>query len=174
MPALLTKNSQLHFGFMPDAEKLNQKIVDAYLKLDEHDFIRRSHFFGGRHENLYIERTRIPAIDKVLEQAERYAGELLGLPGQGLRSGFWINDMGPGKATSEHNHDDNDELLSGVYYLQVPADSGELVIVDNNSRTLVTPQPGMFVFFSPSVMHSVSMNCSKDRRISMGINFGPA
>ena len=174
MSALLAKNSQLYFGFMPEAEKLNRQIIHAYLKLDDHDFIRRSHFFGGRHENLYIERTSIAAIDKVLEQAERYAGELLDLSGQRLRSGFWINDMGPGKATSEHNHDDYDEKLSGVYYIQVPADSGELVIIDSNSRTLVTPQAGMFVFFSPSVMHSVSVNCSKDRRISMGINFGPA
>ena len=174
MSTLLAKNSQLHFAFMPHAEILNPQIVDAYLKLDEHDFIRRSHFFGGRHENLYIERARIPAIDKVLEQAERHAKELLNLSGEGLRSGFWINDMGPGKATSEHNHDDYDEMLSGVYYIQVSADSGELVIVDNHSRTLVTPQAGMFVFFSPSVMHSVSVNCSKDRRISMGMNFGPA
>jgi len=174
MSALLEKNSQLYFSFMPDAENLNRQIIDAYLNLDDHDYIRRSHFFGGRHENLYIERTRIPAIDKVMEQAERYAGELLDLSGHGLRSGFWINDMGPGKATSEHNHDDNDEMLSGVYYIQVPADSGELVIADKNSRTLVTPQAGMFVFFSPIVMHSVSVNCSKERRISMGMNFGPA
>lgn len=158
---------------MPDAEELNRQIIDAYVKLDEQDFIRRSHFFGGRHENLYIERTRIPAIDEVLKQAEQYAKEILGVTSQRLRSGFWVNDMGPGKATSEHNHDDDDELLSGVYYLQVPADSGELIILDKLSRTVITPQPGMFVFFLPSVMHSVSVNCSNDRRISLGMNFGP-
>ena len=174
MTTLLTQNSLLHFGFMPNAAELNRKIVDAYLILGEHDFIRRSHSFGGRFENLYIDRSRISAIEKVLEQAERYAREILVFSGHGLRSGFWINDMGPGKATSEHNHDDNDELLSGVYYFQVPANSGDLLIVDNHSRTLVTPQEGMFVFFSPCVTHSVNVNCSKDRRISMGMNFGPA
>ena len=81
--------------------------------------------------------------------------------------------MGPNEVTTEHNHDDDDELLSGVYYVQVPPNSGDLIIVDKHSRTLVTPQPGMFVYFAPDVMHSVSANRSGERRISIGMNFGP-
>jgi hypothetical protein len=169
----LITNSRIHIGFMPDAEDLNHQIMAAYLQLREPDLIKRSHFFGGRYENLYLERERIPAIGRVLEQAECYAITLLKNPEQELRSGFWINDMGPGEATTEHDHDDYDELLSGVYYVQVPQNSGELVIVDKYSRTLVTPQPGMFVFFAPDVLHSVSINCSVERRISIGMNFGP-
>lgn len=109
----------------------------------------------------------------MLEQAENYASNLLEKPAQQLRSGFWINDMGPNEVTTEHDHDDYDEMLSGVYYVQVPQDSGELVIVDQHSRTLLTPQAGMFVFFAPSVLHSVSINRSGERRISIGMNFGP-
>ena len=174
MPSLLTKNAQLYFGFMPDSETLNRQIIDAYPRLGQQDFIRRSHFFGGRHENLYIKRLCIPAIDKVLAHAEHFAKEILNVTGQGLRIGFWINDMGPGNSTSEHNHDDNDELLSGVYYVHVPAESGELSITDQRSRTIITPEAGMFVFFSPDVFHSVSVNKSLARRISIGMNFGPA
>jgi len=174
MAAKLLKNSQIHFGFMPNAESLNKKIIQAYLNLGEEDFIRKSHFFNGRHENLYIERSRIPEIGVVLEQAESYAKEILGMQGQKIRSGFWFNDMGPGASTTEHNHDDNDELLSGVYYVQVPAESGELTIIDIYSRTIIRPQAGMFVFFAPDVSHSVSVNQSSDSRVSMGINFGPA
>ena len=169
----LLTNSRIHIGFMPDAADINRQIMAAYLQLREQDLIKCSHFFGGRYENLYLQRERIPAIGRVLEQAECYAKTLLEKTGQKLRSGFWINDMGPNESTTEHDHDDYDELLSGVYYVQVPQNSGELVIVDKYSRTLVTPQPGMFVFFAPNVLHSVSVNQSGERRISVGMNFGP-
>ncbi len=171
IPPPLVTNSRLHIGFMPDSEILNRQIIEGYLQLREQDYLRRSHFFGGRYENLYFERERIPAIARVLEQAESYAQHLLQT--STLRSGFWINDMGPGESTTEHDHDEDDEMLSTVYYVQAPRDSGDLVIVDSHSRTLLTPQAGMFVFFAPSVVHSVSVNCSGERRISMGINFGP-
>lgn len=169
----LLANSRIHIGFMPDATAINRQIMEGYLHLREQDLLKRSHFFGGRYENLYLHRECIPAIGQVLEQAECYARNLLEKPAQQLRSGFWINDMGPSEVTSEHDHDDYDEMLSGVYYVQVPQDSGELVIVDQHSRTLLAPQAGMFVFFAPSVLHSVSINRSGERRISIGMNFGP-
>jgi len=173
IPSPLLANSRIHIGFMPDAAEINRQIMDGYLQLREQDLLRRSHYFGGRYENLYLQRERIPAIGRVLEQAESYAKNLLDKPAQQLRNGFWVNDMGPNEVTTEHDHDDFDEMLSGVYYVQVPQDSGELVIVDQHSRTLVTPQAGMFVFFAPSVLHSVSVNRSGQRRISIGMNFGP-
>ena len=171
-PSSLLTNSHIHIGFMPDSEALNRQILDGYRQLREQDFLRRSHFFGGRYENLYFERERIPAIARVLEQAESDAQNLLQQTDK-LRSGFWINDMSPGESTTEHDHDEDDEMLSAVYYVQAPQDSGDLVIVDSHSRTLLTPQAGMFVFFAPSVVHSVSVNRSAERRISMGMNFGP-
>jgi len=172
IPQSLLTTARLHIGFMPDSEVLNRQILESYLQLREQDFLRRSHFFGGRYENLYFERTRIPAIARVLAQAENYAQNLLQQTNS-LRSGFWINDMGPGESTTEHDHDEDDEMLSAVYYVQAPQNSGDLVIVDRHSRTLLTPQAGMFVFFAPSVVHSVSVNRSVERRISVGINFGP-
>lgn len=171
-PSLLN-NSRIHIGFMPNADAINRQIMDAYVHLREEDLLKRTHFFGGRYENLYIERERIPAIALVMQQAEQYASQLLERPVEQLRSGFWINDMGPNEVTSEHDHDEYDELMSGVYYVQVPQHSGELVIVDKHSRTMVMPQAGMFVFFAPDVRHSVSMNNSSERRISIGMNFGP-
>lgn len=172
MSTQLIRNSLIHIGFMPDSAEINRQIMDGYLPLREEDMLRRSHFFGGRYENLYIDRKRIPAIARVLAQADRYARTLL-QPEQPIRSGFWVNDMGPGQTTSEHDHDEDDEMLSGVYYVKVPENSGKLVIVDKYSRTEVTPQEGMFVFFAPSVVHSVSVNGSGERRISLGMNFGP-
>jgi len=173
MPPTIVTNSLIHTGFMPDAIEVNRQIIEAYLQLDEQDFLKRTHFFNGRYENLYLQLECIPAIGRVLEYAEQYASNILqNIDGQ-LRSGFWINDMGPKTSTTEHDHDEDDELLSGVYYAQVPPNSGELNIVDVHSRTLIKPQEGMFVFFAPSVRHSVSVNYSGERRISIGMNFGP-
>jgi hypothetical protein len=169
----LISSVPVYYGFMPDAGEINRNIMDAYQALREEDLLRRSHYFGGRYENLYFARDKIPAMAIVLEQAQYYAGCLLQKSAQHLRSGFWINDMGPGEATSEHNHDEMDELLSAVYYVQVPNNSGELVILDKHSQTLISPQEGMFIFFAPDVMHSVRVNCSTQRRISIGMNFGP-
>lgn len=170
----LYTNTPIHVGFLPEATTINQQIMDAYQTLGEQDLLRRSHFFNGRYENLYLDRALIPAIGRVMAQAEAFAQNILNI-GHELRSGFWMNDMGPGHVTTEHDHDEDDELLSGVYYVQVPENSGDLVILDKRiqTRTLVTPQAGMFVFFAPSALHSVTANLSEERRLSIGMNFGP-
>lgn len=169
----LKKNANIHIGFMPNSIELNRQIIHSYLQFRTEDLLKRTHYFGGRYENLYLERERISAIAMVLVQAESYAKEVLNMQNKPLRSGFWINDMGPNEVTTEHDHDDYDEMLSGVYYVQVPKDSGELLIRDQHSRTLVTPEAGMFVFFAPNVRHAVLENLSGERRVSIGMNFGP-
>jgi uncharacterized RmlC-like cupin family protein len=91
-----------------------------------------------------------------------------------LRSGFWLNVQGPGHATGAHTHDENDELLSGVYYVSVPAQSGELILLDGYREIRVAPAPGMFLFFPPSLPHRVETNRSQQERFSIAFNFGPA
>lgn len=174
MTSILTHNSSIHIGFLADAEAINRQIMDGYGSLGDQDILRRSHFFGGRFENLYLDHERIPALGQVLAQATSYAASLLGLPEQALKRGFWFNDMGPGQSTTKHDHDEYDELLSAVYYIHVPENSGNLIIHDRYSQTEVTPESGMFVFFAPAVLHSVSCNLSGERRLSIGMNFGPA
>lgn len=174
MTQILSPNSIIHIGHLPDAPDINRQIVDSYNTLGEEDMLRRSHFFGGRFENLYLEHQRIPALGQVLTQATTFAASLLRMPQQALKRGFWFNDMGPGAVTTKHDHDEDDELLSAVYYITVPENSGSLIIHDRHSKTEVTPEAGMFVFFAPTVMHSVSVNQSGEKRLSIGMNFGPA
>ncbi len=169
---MVEENSRIYFAHLADAGRVNDAILEGYRRLEEKDFIRRSHSFGGRYENLYIASSRIPGIGTVLDQALRFA-EIL-LRKTELKMGFWLNDMGPGDATSRHDHDEFDELLSAVYYVHVPENSGNLIIHDAYCRTEVTPKEGMFVFFAPAVVHSVSVNQSAERRLSIAMNFGPA
>jgi ectoine hydroxylase-related dioxygenase (phytanoyl-CoA dioxygenase family) len=86
--------------------------------------------------------------------------------------------MPPGATTTLHTHDDDDELLSAVYYVYVPEDSGNLVLYDDSKtdssekRIEVESRTGDFIFFKPDIRHEVSKNCSTEHRLSIGINFG--
>lgn len=169
----LWTNARLHGSMLPSAEGVNRDLLNAFATLSEEDFTRRTHFFDGRFENLYLERDRMPGLLTVLGRAEACARQILKHNSRPIRSGFWLNVQGPGQSTSEHNHDELDELLSGVYYVKVPERSGDLVLRDGHFRVHVTPVPGMFLFFPPSLSHRVETNRSTEQRLSIAFNFGP-
>lgn len=158
---------------LPDAEPVNAAIATAVRLLDDAHYDRRTHFVGGRFENLYLERTRIPALLPVLDHALACAGALLERPVEHLRCGFWLNLTAPGQSTSEHTHDENDELLSAVYYVTAPPDSGDLVLFDGPATIRLEPQAGTFTLFPPNLPHAVETNRSETLRLSIGINIGP-
>ena len=89
--------------------------------------IKRTHLFNDRYENIYIDKTLIPELTPILEFATQCAKKTLNLP-RNLDIGFWFNDMPPKSVTTAHTHDDYDEILSGVYYVTVPKNSGDLVL----------------------------------------------
>jgi hypothetical protein len=152
---------------------LNASICSAFHALAGHSATRKTHFFDGRFENIYIERRRIAQLDAVLDEALRCARRILGRPAAPLKAGFWFNAMPPGSRTLLHRHDDYDELLSGVYYLQVPENSGDLVLYSDDTPAVVRPVEGNFVFFDPQVPHEVTRNDSDGLRLSLGMNIGP-
>ena len=79
--------------------------------------------------------------------------------------------MGPGAETTLHCHDDDDERLSGVYYVRVPKHSGKLIIHRGTQRIHHAPQEGQWVFFAPETPHAVSVNRSDKLRLSVAFNF---
>ncbi len=168
----LEQNARLHFGVLEQASTVNPAIAEGYARWAEDPSTRRSHPFGGRYENVYIGAERIPALGPVLDQARRLAAEVCGVPAEHLAVGYWFNAMGPGQRTLPHTHDDHDEVLSGVYYVEVPPESGNLVVEDGHCRTTVSPRAGMFVFFAPDLLHEVTENRSGAPRLSIGMNFG--
>lgn len=156
-----------------DADRLNREILSAFRALEAEDFDHRSHLYQGRFENLYLDRSRIPALMPLLSQVLVCAGLILGMPAGSLRCGFWFNAMGPGQSTSEHTHDEHDEMLSGVYYVEVPEGSGDLVLYDGPLTIRLSPQAGTLVFFPPDLSHAVEANRSGRPRLSIGLNVGP-
>jgi hypothetical protein len=155
-------------------DKLNASLYTRFNELSGTDRIRQSHHFEGRFENTYIEEADIPDIVTVLNVVKQLAGQLLGVPVDTLKVGFWFNAMDAGHRTAIHHHDENDELLSAVYYIRVPENSGDLILHDDGKKVFIQPQEGKMVMFAPNVLHEVTTNLGSGLRLSVGMNVGPA
>jgi len=158
--------------------ELNKNLLSAFLKLQNKENIRKTHLFDGRYENIYLNAEHIPQLAQLMKAAVEAACDILDV--KNLRAGYWFNYMPPGSSTTLHTHDDDDELLSAVYYVHTPANSGNLIIyqdVDSNAEKTsnkleVIPKAGDFIFFKPELRHEVKINKSNEHRLSIGINFG--
>ncbi|HEY9198723.1 MAG TPA: 2OG-Fe(II) oxygenase [Gammaproteobacteria bacterium] len=157
-----------------NSRELNVRLYARFMELVGTAYIRRTHFFAGRFENSYIEEADIPDVASILALVKQEAGRHLGLAIESLKAGFWFNAMGPGHRTAPHHHDENDELLSAVYYIRVPENSGDLILHNAGDRICIRPQEGKFVLFAPAMVHEVTTNLSPELRLSVAINIGPA
>ena len=158
---------------LEDPGELNTRLYDRFMDLCETERIRQTHHFHGRFENTYIDVADIPEMLTVLDVVKQQAGRLLGIPANMLKAGFWFNAMDAGHRTSLHHHDENDELLSAVYYIRVPENSGNLVLHDAGRQVSIQPQEGKLVMFAPQVLHEVTAHQGEGLRLSVAMNVGP-
>ena len=159
---------------LDEAHKLNNRLHDRFITLSGTDRVRQSHHFEGRFENIYADEADIPEIATVLKALKQQAGQWLAVPEDTLKAGFWFNAMEAGHRTALHHHDENDELLSAVYYIRVPGNSGDLILHDADEQVRIHPQAGKLVMFAPGVMHEVTAHQGSGLRLSVGMNVGPA
>lgn len=155
-----------------EAPKINAAIWAEFQAAVGGPGVRKSHFFEGRYENIYIDERHVPSLGPVLIAAREGARRFLGNARLELKLGFWFNQMGPGDVTLPHDHDEDDELLSAAYYVRVPRDSGQLVLGCGDQAVTVQPMEGYLVFFRPGLIHQVTRNLGNEVRLSLGINFG--
>ena len=158
-----------------NAPKLNPAIETGFLKHHNATNIRKTHLFAGRYENIYLNEKHIPLLKPLINEAVALAEDILNI--KNLRAGYWFNYMPPGATTTLHTHDDDDELLSCVYYINVPENSGDLILYQDADKTRqkkieIQSRTGDFIFFKPDVRHEVSKNNSAEFRLSIGFNFG--
>lgn len=109
-----------------------------------------------------------------LINAMRDFGKSIGL---GLEE-YWSQIHEYMESTDLHYHGDNKNqiLLSWVYYVKTPKDSGDLVFIlddkDYRAPTYVhKPEQGTFIVFPSWIRHKVTKNLSKDYRISIAGDF---
>ena len=158
---------------LEEPDKLNASLYERFMDLSGTERVRQSHHFGGRFENIYMEEADIPDIATVLNVVRQQAGQLLGIPAESLKAGFWFNAMEAGHRTTLHHHDENDELLSAVYYIRVPENSGDLILHDGDRKVSIQPQEGKLVMFAPAQLHEVTAHLGSGLRLSVAMNVGP-
>lgn len=100
---------------------------------------------------------------------------------------YWIHSTLPGELTQFHDH--KPDIFSGVYYVDKPEDSGDLVFVDVNPYHEFSPatlpgmedpvnrpeitfkaQEGTMLIFPGWLPHKVPRNMSDRRRVSISFN----
>jgi hypothetical protein len=163
-----------HVATYPQGLAYHAPIIEQLLALKDSEQARKSHFFAGRYENIYLARDSLPGLDVILNVALAEAARLLACQPEQLQMGFWFNLMQQGDVTLPHAHDDDDELLSGTYYLQVPPDAGKLLLNLPGGVRTIDPVAGNFVFFHPRIEHEVTRHAYATPRISLGMNIGPS
>lgn len=161
----------IHFAEIDSADSINAALAAAFRRESAREGVRRTHMFGGRFENTYIDAEDLPELRPVHEFALASACRILGR--DTLHSGFWFNEMPPGHNTSLHTHEEDDELLSAVYYVTAPQNGGRLLLHDDEAEIAVTPRAGLLVLFPPDLPHEVEVNASDQTRLSVAFNFGP-
>jgi len=159
-----------------DYEALNESILsELSASKSEWSF---SHRINGRCENVYAPIRLVPAVRRILSCVHATGTRILGqrtvVPheGSGLPfNAYWFNIATPGESTGRHRHT-SDAVLSGVYYLQVPGDSGAIVFSNPDDDTKIEwpPRAGAGLIFPADTFHSVSINRSRSVRISFAFN----
>lgn len=168
------KDFSLFSAYLDNHTDINQRLLAGLTQYIDDKTTRKSHDFNGRYENIYISQKLIPELSLILETVNNYAADILNCSSSDLKAGLWFNVMNPGDSTTLHKHDDDDELLSAVYYVSVADNSGTLILDKPPVQSQVTPEEGLFVFFPPNMPHEVTENMSDKCRVSLGINIGPA
>jgi hypothetical protein len=168
---ILCPGTPVHAVSWARAGPWNERLRRRFQTLRDAGETRRSHYFQGRFENIYPERAAMPEVEPVLEWVTGFARRICNAPV--LRCGFWFNEMAHGQSTGVHTHDDDDEILSAVYYVTAPIGSGALLLHTRMRTVRVPPRPGLLVFFPPDVPHEVEAHNGEDVRLSLAMNFGP-
>ena len=124
-------------------------------------------------------------IHGIIQSANEFC-EIIKLP-QVTLDILWIN-INP-KYSYNHPHTHPGSVLSGVYYIKIPDQSGDLVFINpsdvaieasrnisngvciSDSMYRIRPQEDQILIFPPWTQHLVEQNLSDDDRISVSFNF---
>lgn len=166
--SVMEQNSY-HTFFLTEMCSRNDAIYQAFRSITPAEYDKQTHLFNGRYENIYIKPGSIDQLEPLIELIKLKAADYLQLNSSQIRMGFWFNVMRPGDSTTRHCHDDLDELLSGVYYIRVPKQSGQIILYTQRPQK-ISPEEGMLLFFSPALEHEVLKNESSTIRLSIGFN----
>ena len=156
------------------APELNQKLKDASTNLSDGEY------FSNSSSGIFDLKRR------VLEHTSDCLTEF-NLPTNNLTISGRQNTIQPNGVDTPHSHPLS--FIVGVYYIQVPPNSGDILLHDPRGSVLwpepqavtekykqtrsyhrITPIEGQLLLFPGYLVHSVEPNFSKNVRISIAMN----
>ena len=171
-------NNEVKEYFLDFGELSNDDIIDQVEQNKEN--LTFSHKINGRWENQYLSIDHVPQLKKIFHFACKVGKKIIGKPlvvpykEMGLpMDEFWFNIARPGESTGWHDHKDR-SVLSGVYYLKVPDNAGDILFRKRDKDKIVEwnirSETGKLILFHPNIEHSVTINKSNHDRISIAFN----
>ena len=177
-----------HFSLNFDVNRLS----DFCFKLQNNNKGRvRSNLGGWQSNDLFDEYSIISDLRKLIFEKVKIAAEDFNLSKEIKLDNLWININEYKDTNMIHCHPQS--ILSGVYYVKVPKDSGDLRFfsptedlmetelkdnvkeynVKNGSTGTFYPRENMLLVFPSWLKHCVLPNMNKhDKRISISFNVG--
>ena len=172
--------------------KSHQELKDTALSLEKNETGRVISNSGGYQSNTFT--TNDPLIYKFWFEILPAVQNVVSLYNLGYNydtdlDNLWFNVNRKHNYNHTHNHTGTE--FSGVYYLEVPENSGNLTFNNpnkaannilfygrdfsdynefNSLQSHVSPKKGLLVLFPSFLEHNVDMNLSDDPRISLSFN----
>jgi uncharacterized protein (TIGR02466 family) len=178
-------------------------IVDAIERIQKEEPGNQRSNQGGfqsmvKHSPDFDNSETIRLFNDVIFPAAQLVGKAWSIPSEMDKVAYWYNVNYKYSSNREHTHPNS--FLSGVYYIKVPQDSGNIMFLRANSEhdkmefihQLITeknlqidnnrintehwfaPAEGMLILFPGHLTHYVRQNLTNDtddRRISLSFNF---
>ena len=156
----------------------NAVILNSFNKFSKH--VSFSHKINNRWENQYLDFDYVREVNYVFRKACHLSRDLIKnrliVPNKGLgfdRDEFWFNIAKPGESTGWHDHKKG-SILSGVYYLKVPQNSGNICFRIKQDKKWyfyeIESRENMLLLFDSKLEHSVTKNLSNQKRVSIAFN----
>lgn len=168
------------WGFVfNDQRYQSQDYIDTILDYERTiPTVKRSNIGGYQtHDNLHT----VPVFKEFCDMIENIGSncfeDYYGVGGRAKLTEMWGNINYPNSYNAAHTHGSS---ISGVFYLQVPKDSGNLVFCNPAVRGdgrlfrpnnfFVTPRPLACIMFPSWLEHYVEPNLSTNNRMSISFN----
>jgi len=144
---------------------------------------------GGSFDRFILEHESLKFLgEKLLTHINRYTSEYLKYTNNKfIINTSWFTHSKPGNYADYHMH--TNCMLSAVWYLKVPENSGNIVFdphndvrftpvpteynIYNATSWTITPKKGTLVIFDSRLYHKITTNNSNDERISLACNIIP-
>jgi uncharacterized protein (TIGR02466 family) len=156
-----------------DIQKNSHKGMNSFVGYNSNDKILDAPMLSGLKQQIEIEIKQF-IKDYGMDQEYWYIGK------------SWITITSPGGRINMHNHTGHGGIVSGVFYIDAPADCGDIVFTNpypfrdrmpfvqmndlNTSFFKRTPANGTLLLWPSSLNHQTDANMSNQTRLSISLD----